>query len=387
MKLKDSEKSLLIGLLGAIILVFSIMYIAKPNIEEKKQVEVQCQELQARLDYLLEKEAHRDEYLAGIETYKEKFNAVMSAFAPDLNQEVSIMFLQGIRDEYDYDIDNVGLGQKEHFYTLGMGGDQLSDGTISTDGELTEEVTQSTDSQYECYSAEFPIAYVGSYNDLKDVVSYVDNFAQRMVIDSVDIVYNAENDEYSGNMNLVCYSIEGPDRPETQMTLDDVEIGVDNLFIGGSGSSSSASGLKKYDDNEGAEIVNNYDFYTMLNAASSDVSAKVVGQNGAGKEASVISNSDNAVSVINYDFYEQDGKNYCKYTLDNSTSYEAEVTSAEDIKLLIQSSARKDDNDKVSARITIRNTTTLPVYVKVNGDDAVSPRVNIISKTGAVKVY
>ena len=124
----------------------------------------------------------------------------------------------------------------------------------------------------------------------------------------------------------------------------------------------------------------------MLNAASSDVSAKVVGQNGTDKNSSVITNSDNSISTINYDFYEKDGKNYCKYTLDSSQSYEAEITSAEDVKLLISSSARKDDEDQVKAKITISNSTSMPVYVKVSGDDTVSPRVSI-SKTGLVKVY
>ena len=124
----------------------------------------------------------------------------------------------------------------------------------------------------------------------------------------------------------------------------------------------------------------------MVNAASSDVSAKVVGQNGAGKESTVISNSDNGISTVKYEIYETDGKNYCKYTLDNQTSYEAEITSAEDVKILVQSSERKNDEDQVKVKITVENSTDLPVYVKVSGDDAVSPRVNI-TKTGMVKVY
>ena len=63
------------------------------------------------------------------------------------------------------------------------------------------------------------------------------------------------------------------------------------------------------------------------------------------------------------------------------------MTSAEDIKVLLQSSARKNDDDEVGIRVTIRNTTSLPVYVKVSGDDSVSPRVDIASKSGSVKVY
>ena len=124
-----------------------------------------------------------------------------------------------------------------------------------------------------------------------------------------------------------------------------------------------------------------------MNPSGSDVSAKVVGQNGSGKDASVISNSDNSVSTLSFDFYEEDGKTYCKYVLDNSTSYTAEVTSAEDIKVLLQSSAKKDEEDKVGVRVTINNTSKLPVYVKVADDDASSGRVNVASKSGSVKIY
>ena len=207
-----------------------------------------------------------------------------------------------------------------------------------------------------------------------------------MTVNSLSISYT-DADTYEGSMDIFCYSVEGESRPERSIDLNQVEIGVDNIFGGSAGASgSSSSTLNKYDENDGADIETNYDFYTMVNAASSDVSAKVVGQNGAGKDSSVISNSDNSISTVKYEIYELDGKNYCKYTLDNQNSYEAEITSAEDVKLLIQSSARKNDDDQVKVKITIDNQTALPVYVKVSGDDSVSPRVSI-TKTGLVKVY
>lgn len=398
--MKDRDKSLIMFFVAAIAVVASIMYFVKPNYEEKQKIDAECVTLQARLNELQQKQAHRDEYLAGIDEFENAFNDEMAHFAPDLNQEVTIMFLQGIKDDNEFDIDALTLGQPEQFYTLGTnGGDaSLAVTDTSTDAEAAEatdvvdgEAVADASGAYECYRADFPITYKGSYESLKDVVKYIDNFEHRMTINSIDIAYNPDDESYSGSIDMKCYAIMGPDRPETAMELNEVETGSDNIFHGvngtGSGSGSATQGMTKYDDNDGAAIENNYDFYTMLNAADSDVSAKVIGQNGTGKDASVISNSDNNVSTLSYEFYENDGKNYCKYTLDNSTSYEAEVTSAEDVKLLIQSSSRKNDDDKVGVKVTIKNSTSLPVYVKVTGDDSVSPRVDITSKSGAVKVY
>ncbi len=415
MKLGDSEKSILMVIAGLAIAILGFMYGIKPQYDEMQTIKAECVQLQDRLTLLQQKEAKREEYLAGTEKCEEAFQEKLDAFAPDLNQEVTVMFLEGIKDDNEFDIFSLELGEPELFYTLGLGGGDaaLTDGATAADAttevattevattetattqvvaegttELTEGGTED-ESGYNCYRAAFPIEYSGSYESLKDVVTYVNEFENRMTIDSIEIAYEADADVYAGNLNLMLYSIQSPDRAETSMDLNEVEIGSDNIFQGtaGSGSSGAASGLTKYDENDGAAIESSYDFYAMLNPASSDVSAKVVGQNGAGKEASVISNSDNDVTTLSFEFYEKDGKNYCKYTLGDSVSYEAEVTSAEDIKLLLQSSARKNDDDEVGIKVTIKNSTKLPVYVKVSGDDSVSPRVNIASKSGSVKVY
>lgn len=426
MKITDSQKAFLLGILGVAIAALAILYVAKPNYEAMNATKSENMALEQRLADLQVKEAKRDEYLAETEEYQQKFDDILNAFPADLNQEISIMFVNGIKEDNDFDIASLGLGEKEQFYTLGIGGgdtalnadgtaaatDTATTGTATTEAgatdasaeastEATTEAGAVTEAEanadggvvdtsgYVCYRAAFPITYSGSYKAIKDVVSYVDTYSDRMVVDSINIVYDAENDLYSGDLNLMCYAVESEDRPERKIELEDVEIGVSNVFQGSgeSGASGNDNSLNKYDENDGAAITSSYDFYAMINPSGSDVSAKVVGQNGAGKEASVISNSDNTVSTLSFEFYEKDGKNYCKYTLDNSTSYEAEVTSAEDIKLLLQSSARKDENDKVGIRVTINNTSSLPVYVKVDGDDVESARVTIASKTGSVKVY
>ena len=36
-----------------------------------------------------------------------------------------------------------------------------------------------------------------------------------------------------------------------------------------------------------------------------------VGQNGTGKEKTVVTDNENSVSSLNYDIYEKDGKVYC----------------------------------------------------------------------------
>lgn len=408
--MKDSEKALLLGLVGVALAVASFMLVAKPNYEAVQGINAEIDQLQTRLNELNQREANREQYLADTERFNAEFDEKLQAFPADMNQEITIMFLDGIKKNNDFSLRSLSLGRKEQFYTLGQGGADaaLATDVAATEAASTEAATETAsteaaadgtapleegaavqDSAYNCYRAVFPISYSGSYKSLKDVIDYVGTYSDRMTINSLNVSYTPEGDVYAGDLELYCYSVESPERDERSIDLNEVEIGVDNIFNvnGASGTSEGASGLNKYDENDGAAIESSYDFYAMLNAAGSDVSAKVVGQNGTGKEASVISNSDNSVSTLSFDFYEKDGKNYCKYTLDNSTSYEAEVTAAEDVKLLLQSSARKNSDDLAGVRVTIRNTTSIPVYVKVSGDDAASPRVAVTSTTGSVRVY
>lgn len=420
MKLNDTYKGLIFGVIGVAAAALSFMYVAQPNYNSMQSIKSENVVLKSRLSELQTKQANRDQYLADTAADNEEYDSILNSFPADLNQEVTIMFVEGLRDNYGFDATSLTMGEKEQFYTLGVGGgtDALAADGTTTDTTTTDEAAADTTTevatatteaatadttgttgtdvlatsepapQYDCYRALFPMSYVGNYEGIKDVVDYVDTYSDRMTIRSINIEYDAENDVYEGDVEMYCYSIEGEDRPERTVDLDSVETGVNNIFNSGASVSTTVEAtLSKYDETEGSEIEANYDFYTMLSPASSDVSAKLVGQNGTGKEASVISNSEDSVSAITYEFYDKDGKTYCKYTLDNSESYEAEVTSAEDVKVLIKSSARKDNDDKVGVRVTINNSSKLPVYVKVSGDDSVNPRVTIAGKSGSVKVY
>lgn len=356
MKLKDTEKALLLGLVGVAAVVLVFMYVAKPNYEQVQTINTEITQLQARLAELNQKQANREQYIADTEKYNSDFNDLLDAFPADMNQEITIMFLDGIKTDNDFALQSLEMGQKEQFYTLGQGGGDASLGTTgsntttsteaastetgpttaatteaastteaATGDTLTEDTITGDDATYKCFRAAFPIDFYGSYDSLKDVINYVAGYQDRMTINTLEVDFDAENNVYTGALDLYCYSIESSERPERQIDLNEVEIGVDNIFdtdvqVGGSDSDSS---LNKYNENDGAALENNYDFYAMLNSATSDVSAKIVGQNGMGKEASIISNADNSVSTLTFDFYEKDGKNYCKYTLDDSTSYEA----------------------------------------------------------------
>ncbi len=390
MNMSASNKNMILVFLGIIVVVAAYFLGVSPMLEEKESIDKEVASLQTRYNELQARKDKEEDYKQGIVTYNEKFDEKLNVFPATLNQEYTIEFVEGLRQAYDFDATSLTLSEPAQFYILGTA--VAADTEASAEGEeQTEETTTTTDEEetvidentYVCYTAEFPISYTGSYEGIKNVLSYVADYRYRMTVDTTQIAYDVSTDTYSGEIVLTCYSIAGPDRSDDTLNID-VETGVSNLFTGGGSAGSSSSSLNKYDEDEGASIASDYDLYVMLNPADSDVSAKSIGQDG--KSASVVSSTANEEEALKLEFYEKDGKNYVQYTLGES-SYEAEITSSEDATVYVTSTSRTGTADLSAVNVTITNTMSIPVYIKVSGDDATSPRFNVTSKSGQVKVY
>ncbi len=411
MNMSASNKNLILFLLGVIVLVAAWFLYVSPTLEDKKTIENQNQQLQNRLNELQAKSAEKAKYEEGIKVYNDKFDEKLSLFPATLDQEYTIEFVEGLRQAFDFDATALTMGEPEQFYVIGSNVAETTEAgaagqTTEAEGQATTEAAGQTSTEagqtaegangeteptidedsLVVYKAEFPITYEGNYEGIKEMLNYVADYRYRMTVDTSNIAYDASSDLYTGDIVLVSYAVSGQGRTDAPLNLD-IETGVSNLFTGsgsGSGGGTGSAGLTKYDGDNGAAIATDYDFYVMLNPADSDVSAKVVGQDG--KDASKVSSTVNDEETLKLDFHEKDGKNYVTYTL-GTESYEAEITSSDDATVYVTSSARKGADDKSSVKVTITNTMSIPVYIKVSDDDATSPRFNVTSKTGQVKVY
>ena len=191
-------------------------------------------------------------------------------------------------------------------------------------------------------------------------------------------------DKYNGQLTLNAYAITGQDR-----TSDPVDPGVpagtNNLFVAGDGSSSSSSAASKYDADQGESIKSSNDLAILLSSANSDISAGVIVASNANRDETYVTSNDNACAELTLSVYAEDGKNYVEYSIGDK-KYVAEILS-EDLKVYVKSSARVDASDVNGVDVTVKNTTTLPVYFKVTDDDATAPRFKLVGRSGVVKVY
>lgn len=348
---------ILLTLLAALIVGGVYLYVYKPNMDKKDSLEGENASLQIRLDDLRAKEQYREQYEKETKEFYEEFDKILADYPANWDQELSVMFMKGIEDNYNQEflISSVGLGTPTEFYTLGSG-------------------------DYVCYSAAYPISYTGNYANIKDILEYISNYKYRMNIDSVSISYDTENDVATGSINMNAYYITGADRDKDSITLD-VPEGVENIFIGGADAASASNKSYAYDADNGASIATNNDIKITLANANNDAGAGIIV--AAGKEE--VTSKENKVETVNVKIYKDADKTFATYSI-GSDEKTVEITS-KDVKIYVASSERVDSDDTNGIKLNITNDTDLNVFIKVDNDDAKSPRFSKGSSNGTVKVY
>ena len=198
MNSSSANKNLILSLLGIILVVAVVLLGAKPNWEEKLQLDDEVKKLETRYKDLLGKKEKQPEYEAGIEEYNAKYEEKLYHYPADLKQDFTIEFIDGIRENYDFDAVELGLGRPEEFYKLGA--TASSEETTSENSEEESEETATTEAPAEAeaedgeavvsadtpvaYKAQFPISYTGSYDGIKDFLNYIADYKYRMTVDT-----------------------------------------------------------------------------------------------------------------------------------------------------------------------------------------------------------
>jgi hypothetical protein len=218
------QRNLLLFILGVCILFFPIKYIAMGNFDDRKTINSEKDERQVYYNDLKAKDANRQQYIDDTQNYKDEYEAILAEFPSELYQENTIMYLQGIKDEYEFNFPTVSMGEETLFYTLGTGaaGDVSLDDAADTDVVAVGDV-------YNCYSASFPVEYAGPYQSVKDVIDYIENGDYRMTVDSIDIAFDDQTGDYTGSMTFSSYAVNGGDRTTDQVDVN-VQTGKDNIF-------------------------------------------------------------------------------------------------------------------------------------------------------------
>ena len=375
--MKQSDIKILLVLLAIGLIVASIFLVARPKNDSIKALQSEISDLQARYDDLCAKEAKKDEFIAETKEFNEKFSAEVVKYAPDLDQENTLMFLKGVEETHEFQNVSAALPQPSTYYVLGQGS-TAEGATLSDDAEEASK-------QYVVLVDSYSITYKGSYEDLKNYLDYIAGYKYRMNISQINIAYSSDAEkpleECTGSLTLNEYAITGPDRTADVPTIELAE-GKEIIFEDENGGSKAST---SHDGDNGDSIISNHNLVILLNNASSDTTSGIIVASNESDEGSYVTSSANSEQNLDIQITEEDGKKYITYAI-GASSKKVEVLSS-DVTIFVKSSARVDSNDTNGVNVSINNSTDLSVFVKVSDDDATSPRFKIGSKTGVVKLY
>lgn len=366
--MSNNNLKVLIAILSIAVLGGAFFYFYKPGMEEVDSLKSEAQSQKTRYEELAAKNKDRKLYIENTAKYKEEVLDILAYFAPNLDQEQTVMFLKGVEETFEFSANSATLGRPTMFYVLGSG---------AVTGANVENIA--SDAKV-CTYAEFPISYEGEYEGIKDILDYVNNYKYKMNITSSTISYDMETKLCTGTINLVMYSVSGTDALPDDINID-VPTGVENLFLGGG--SGVTSQTYSHDADNGATIATDNDIVITLNNSENDAASGIIVSSGNDK--TYVTSSENKVEDLKVTVYEEDGKKFAKYAIGDQ-SYDLEIKSTS-VKVYVKSSKRVDGEDKNGVKVTVANDTDLPVFFKVADDDTASPRFKVVNKQGAVKVY
>ncbi|MBR1773133.1 MAG: hypothetical protein IJ749_04470 [Eubacterium sp.] len=373
--MSDSNKKILLVLLGILFIAGAVFLVARPKNEKIKGLKAEISELQARYDDLCEKEKHKDEYLQDIADFNAHFEDVISKYASDLDQENTVQFLKSVEEDNDFVNLSISLPRETDYYILGQG-------AVEGEGQEIEP------DAYAVTSDIYNISFTGSYEGVKSYLDYILNYKYRMAVESINISFAEDAEapiaECTGSVTLDAYAVKHPDRKHDVPSVN-VEEGKDNIFATEGENISAGAGSSTHDADKGESIVSDHTLVILLNNSDNDSMSGIIAASNESNESTYVTSNENKVEDLVLSLKEEDGKNYLTYSI-GSKSNKVEVTST-DVTVYVKSSDRVDDNDKNGVNVKIENETSLAVYFKVAGDDSSNPRFKIGQKAGVVKEY
>lgn len=377
MKLTDRDKKLLSFVIGIILIVCAYFFGFKNISAKNSELDEVIEEDTKYYRTLKEMAAMEKRFLEDTETYNSVYLDNLNSFDTGLTQQNAILFVSKMEDKTDTWISQVTLGGINTVYSFGQGNttNPLKDGKAYT-------------SDYKGIEMSLTLSYKATYQDFKNFLHYINTYDSKNKITSVTSSYS-EDGYVSGTLVMNRYAITGSDRFFLDVPVSTPFIGTENIFD----SSTFKPGEDSGDDN-GTNIITDYDYFIALNPVTSSNDSIVVGPKGDRTGVQTVSVSSGKVEELTITFDKNSkGEYVVSYSVGNvsypAVNYDegAVFSPTGSIKLLVMGTERDatgEDVNGVKARII--NKTDLELLVKIV-DDKSSPRFSIAEKSGSVIVY
>ncbi|MBR1910553.1 MAG: type II secretion system protein M [Lachnospiraceae bacterium] len=416
--MSDRDKKLLVYLGALIIVAAAYFLVGKPFLDKIDQQTAEKTQLTQELNEKRKAFENKEMYEQGIVDATNKINAIIDEFPEDNADEKSIMFasvaerevpiwfsqmkfaeetrnmINGGETESASDVEQQQL---EENVAAAEGEEVPSDteGAEAGGGENSEGSTGINNLMYR--DTELGLTFQTQYDGFKNLLAYVRDYEDRMVIKEIDISFEPMSGMVSGSMVLSQYAILSPERTLPDVVTDVDNLGTDNIFVNGNYGGTiidlladvAADFVNKLMGGLSPEALDEYgtDYFVKVNAVTDNTNGKTIGRADDTSEATYITSSTDGKEDVIFRV-SGSGGSYSVYYKIGKAEYTDTIEKASDgkIYLRIVSTARMDDSDQSAVSLHVTNESDIPVVVNVEGDDSNNPRVTIQERAGNVTV-
>lgn len=415
--MSDRDKKLLVYFGALIILAATYVFVGRPFLDKIDKLSEEKTQLEQELSQKRNAAANKEKYQQDIADAKVRISEIMDQFPEDNSDEKSIMFISHAEADVPIWFNQVKFAEETKNMINGEETDSASDEETATEEEAVAanegenvEGEQSGDA-YESgvqtqnsfiadlmyRDTEIGLSFETQYDGFKNLLAYIRDYEDRMVIKDLEIQYDALGDLVSGTMILSQYAILGPDRVLPDVETDVDAIGTNNVFVNTDHGGSildlladiAADFINKIMGGLSEEALDEFgtDYFVKVNAVTDNTNGKTIGRADDISESTYVTSAANKKEDVTFKVTGSSGSYNVSYKVGKAEHTDS-ISKASDGKLYIRvvSSARLGDDDESAVTLHVINESDIPVVVNFEGDDPDRPRIEMRERTGNVTV-
>ena len=251
-KLSDSDKRLLIIFLAILMVVVSYFFFFTKSMSKASDIEDGNTKDKAQVQQMEQMEAALPQVRENMKNLKQKQADIIAKYPSDIKTEKVIWILQDIEDHNDYHISDITFAMRNPLQITPDVSDTTDTATDTSGTDTSEADTQSSDVGSDSgngetaavnavtgYYASIGVKYDATYEGLKDMLAYVNEYSDRITITDFSSSMDSETGRLTGDMTFNMYVITNTGKDYVEPKFDIMLKGVQNIFGGNAGASAN----------------------------------------------------------------------------------------------------------------------------------------------------
>lgn len=223
------EKKLILILLAFVLLfvAYQFGYVVLTNRATANNQEIL--ELEDRVASLELMNINKSMYTNGVTDCNDKMEAIRAEFVKEETPESSIMFIRNMEKNLGIEVYELNLFDKALISNLTLDQSQASTESSESTGDTS---TDSSGDQFvqTGYNYAVDMKFKCSYEELKKMITYINEYQYMREIQSISVVFDADTGELIGELTMNIYTLEEATNEYVEPNTGITNFGTENIF-------------------------------------------------------------------------------------------------------------------------------------------------------------